>query len=350
MQQPYSSVPNYAIAEREASFSAAARVVRQTGSYPRERASAVMGLTGLVAGALVAGIALTAVISFVSRAAAGVVFLAVCLGIALGLMPVIERRFFAMRCAFTFLATEALLRRSAIPQSGTGEAAKQFLAQRFGDLAGPVYDAHMEVRRRVGQFFRTFDRVSDLLPIDVGPLRSALGWMVDRIAPRIADLALSHAITRNDADYATSADDAVTYVAQNAKALLSTATRAWITERALGWIVGSLTLAVSGGATFAIVGALTTRAAANANVPTEGAQTIGIFAAVFAAVLVGGAFAAVASWFVRLAFIEPVCLTMLLVRYHVTIQGQAVDPSVRAKLHEAPRAMSSANKLASLFE
>ncbi len=350
MNQPTYYVPNYPIAEREATFFAARRLVQQTGTYPRERASAVIGLTGLVGGALVAGIALTAALSFVSRAAAGVVFLAVCLGIALGLMPVIERRFFAMRCAFAFLVTEALLRRSQIPQQNTGEVAKQFLTQRFGDLAGPVYDAHMEVRRRVGMFFRTFDRVSDLLPIDVGPVRSVLGFIVDRIAPHIADLALSFAITRGDADYASAADDAVAYVAQNARAMISTATRAWITERALGWLVGLVTLAVSGGATFAIVASLATSAANSANVPTEGAQTIGLVAAAFAAVLIGGSFAALASWFVRLAFIEPACLTMLIVRFHATIQGQTVDPSVRAKLHESPRAMGAANRLASLFE
>ncbi len=350
MVQPAYYVPSYALAEREASFSSASRIVKRTGSYPRERASAVIGLTGLVAGALVAGIALTAALSFVSRPVAGIVFLAVCLGIALGLMPLVERRFFSMRCAFAFLVTEALLQRSAIPQSGTADAAKQFLSQRFGDLAGPVYEAHMDVRRRVSRFFRTFDRVSDILPIDVGPVRSLLGWLVDRVAPHIADLALSFAVTRGDGDYATAADDAVTYVAQNAKALLGTATRAWLTERALGWTVGSLALALSGGATFAVVQSLATRAASGGSIPAEGAQTIGIFAALFAAVLVGGAFAALASWFVRLAFIEPVCLTMLMIRFHATIQGQQVDQALRAKLNDAHRAMGTTSRLAGLFD
>lgn len=59
---------------------------------------------------------------------------------------------------------------------------------------------------------------------------------------------------------------------------------------------------------------------------------------------------ALASWFVRLAFIEPVCLTMLIVRFHTTSQGQAIDASVRAALDAAPRAVSSTRRLASPFE
>lgn len=349
MNQASFHVPSYPLAEREATFSAAVRVVRRTGSYPRDRALAVLGHTGLVAGALVAGIALTAGLSLVSRAAAGVVFLLVCLGLALGLMPLIERRFFAMRCALAFLVTEVLLQRGAVPASGTTDAATGFLAQRFGELAGPVYDAHIDVRRRAQRLLRTVDGLGDLLPIDVGPLRSLAGWLVDRVAPRVADLALSHAVARGG-DYATAADDAVTYVAQNARPLLGTATRAWLIERALGWLAGAVALVVAGGATFAAVGALTARAAAGAEVPAEGAQALGIVAALFAATLVGGAFSALASWFVRLAFIEPVCLAMLLIRFHATIQGQPVDAALRARLDDAHHAMGATNHLADLLE
>lgn len=345
------AVPRLPLSETDPSLSAAARLVRQTGSYPRDRAAAVAGQSALLAGSLVGGVVVTALLaSFVHRAAAGVVFLAVCLGVALVLLPSIERRFFAMRCALTFLVTEMLLRRSALPQTGTAEAAQRFLAERFGDLAGPLYDAHMSVRRTVGSFFRTFDRLDDVLPVDFGPARSVLGWLVDRVAPHIADLALSYTVASNRSDYAEAADDAVALVAQNPRALLGTAVRAWAYERALNAVVGGVTLAVFGGATFAAVAAAATSAASSSAVPADGAQAIGLIAATFAALLVGAPVAWLVTWFLRTAFLEPISLTMLLIRFHVTIQGQAVDPTIRARLHQAQRASSGAHGLASLFD
>lgn len=73
----------------------------------------------------------------------------------------------------------------------------------------------------------------------------------------------THVTTRNESNYAASADDAVVYVAQNARAILGTALRAWLVERALGFACGAVALAISGGATFAIVAAVTTRNTAN---------------------------------------------------------------------------------------
>jgi len=296
------AIPHLSLAETDATLSAAARLVRQTGSYPRDRAAAVAGQSALLAGSLIGGVIVTALLAtFVHRAVGGVVFLAVCLGVALALLPSIERRFFAMRCALTFLITEALLRRGAIPQTGTAEAAQRFLADRFGDLAGPLYDAYMNVRRTVGSFFRTFDRLDEVLPIDFGPARSALGWLVDRVAPHIADLALSYTVASNRADYPEAADDAVALVAQNPRALLGTAVRAWLYERIINSIVGA---------------------------PV----------------------AWLVTWFLRTAFLEPISLTMLLIRFHMTIQGQAVDPTIRARLRQAQQASDGAHGLASLFD
>ncbi len=43
-------------------------------------------------------------------------------------------------------------------------------------------------------------------------------------------------------------------------------------------------------------------------------------------------------------------LAMLLIRYHATVQGQTVDPSIRAGLRQAQRASDGARGLASFFE
>ena len=91
------SVPNYRLSEQNATFFAAAGIVRKTGSYPLERAIAVLGQMALLGGTLTIGILLTAVLGmYVHKAAAAIVFLVLVLGIALGLMPLIERRLWAI--------------------------------------------------------------------------------------------------------------------------------------------------------------------------------------------------------------------------------------------------------------
>ena len=274
-------------------FFDAAKLVKRTGSYTRERAVVLVGLSGVLAGALVATILVTGALSFLSKAAAGVVFLVAVLAAVFLLMPYIDRKFFSMRAAFAFLITEVIVRGSG-PQAGSPtERAKAFLTERFGDL-GPVCDAHQDVRRIVTSFFRTFDKIDELLPIDLGPVRRALAFLVDRIAPRVADLAISFAVARGDRDFAEASKDAVALVAQNPKTLLSTAIRAYVTERIIGGTVGFIAMSVSFTAVFLIVNALAGDAAATS--------------------------------------------------------GQRVDPAMRARIASAAGDMNQAGKLAGLFD
>lgn len=330
-------------------FFDAAGVVKKTGSYSRERAVVLLGLSGILVGALVATILVTGALSYVSKAAAGVVFLAACLAAVFLLMPYIDRKFFAMRAAFAFLVTEVIVRGGSNAEGSPSARAQAFLTERFGDL-GPVCDAHQDVRRIVVSFFRTFDKIDQLLPIDLGPVRNALAFLVDRISPRIADLAISLAVARGDRDFGEASKDAIAYVAQNPKPLLGTAIRAYITERFLGGTIGFVTMSISFAAVFAAVNAAAGSAAASSGMPSEGATTVGLFAAIFSALLVGVPIGALVSWFVRTAWLEPIALTMLVVRFHSTIAGQPVDPAMRARIATAAGDMKQVGKLAGLFD
>lgn len=341
-------VPNTALTERDDGFLAALRVVRGLGSYPRERAGAVFAEGLLLGGVLFGGVVLTAILAkFVSAAVGGLVFLATALIIAFVVIPRTERRLFRMRAAFAYLVTRRLVSGEAAPASDASAAAERFLAERFGDV-GPIVDAHDEVVRMTRSFFRTFDRLDDLLPIDLGFVRTVLGYLVDRVAPYVADLALSFAIVRGDRDYATAAKDAVVYVAQNPKALLGAGVRADLTVRFLGGVVGAVFFVLGFVAASLAVGALA-RAAAG-DLPAEGATTVSIFAGVFAGFLLGAPLAMLASWFVRTTWLEPAGLTMLIIRFHTTIRGQALDPSIRARLDRANGDLGQARGLMNLLD
>jgi hypothetical protein len=349
MSNPSAAIPNYPLSEREATFFAAAGVVRKTGSYPMERALAVAGHAGMFAGALIVGIGLTVGASYIHKVAAGIVFLALCLGLVFGLLPYVEKRFWAMRAAFAYLVTEMLVRGKPSPTTNASGMAQDFLTQQFGDL-GPIAEAHNQVQRIVSSFFKTFDKLDAMLPIDLGPVRKAMAWVTDKISPRIADLALSFAIARGDRDFTEASKDAVAYVAQNPKPIIGTAIRAYITEKVIGGTIGFIFMSIGFAAVFAIVNSMAGDAAATSGMPTEGAQTVGIFAAGFSALLVGIPVGALASWFIRTAFIEPIALTMLIIRFHATIQGQAVDPAMRARIQSASGELREARGVMSFLD
>ncbi len=335
----------------DAGFLASRRIVKQTGTYPRERAIAVAGLAGAIGGALFLVIVITGVLAtLVSTAAAGVVFLVAVIALAFVGMPYVERRFFAMRCAFAFLATEVLMGRGAnVPTSNTSSAATAFLEQHYGDLKA-IYETHRGVQNLVRSFFRTFDRLDSILPIDLKPVRDAVNWIVQRVSPRVADLAISHAFARGQRDFAEAGKDTVALIAQNPKPLLGMAVRAHLTERVLGGVIGGLTFVVSFASVFFLAGAIATSAASGTDVPTEGAQALGAFTAVFAAFFVGAPIAWLVSWFVRTAWLEPVTLTMILVRFNAVTHGQAVDPAMRARLDAAGGDLRKANRMLGMFD
>lgn len=332
----------------DAGFFASASVVRKTGSYPRQRAVAVAGTAAMLFGALVAAIGLTVGISFASKAASGVVFLVAVLAIAFLLMPYIDKKLFAMRAAYAYIATEVIVRNRAIPDGDTAGMAQGLIEQQLGAL-GPVCDAHNDVQRIVRAFFRGFDKLDQMLPIDLGPVRSALAWVVDRVAPRIADICLSHAFARGERDFTNASKDAVALVAQNPKAIVGIAVRAYVTERTLSGIAGFVFSAVCCAGVFFAVHAATGSAMSDSGLPAEGAEVASIFAAIFSAALVGLPLGALLSWFLRAAFLEPVGLAMILTRFHAVTAGQRVDPAMRARIDQIAGNADTSSGLASFF-
>ena len=84
--------------------------------------------------------------------------------------------------------------------------------------------------------------------------------------------------------------------------------------------------------------------------PDEGAAVMGAFAAAFLGLLVGVPLGMLGSWFLRTAVLEPISLTMLLIRFHTCIQGQPINPSVRARVESAKSDLGEAGGMLSFLE
>ncbi len=337
-QRPSVSIPDL-------SFLGSASVVRKMGTYSRERVMIALKLGGVIGGLLVVGILITALIGmYLSKTVAGVIFVAVCIGLVLGVMPYVEQQLFEMRAAFAYLATEILVKGQEVPQNDTVAFANQKLEEKLGSL-GPVCEVHNQTRSIFWNFFRTFDRFDEVLPIDISYLRSALLWIANRIAPRIADIALSYALVRGEKTLAEDSKDAVALVAQNPKAILSSAVRSYLAERIYGGIFGFIFMAIACVAVFSLTYSASGHMMAGSTLPAEGAKTIGIFAAIFSSLFIGLPIGALASWFLRTAYLEPMGLAMILARFHKTIEGQTANAAMLDQIKNASSNLRNAGGL-----
>src|SRR5262249_48966901 len=129
-----------------------------------------------------------------------------------------------------------------------------------------------------------------------------------------------------------------------------TAIRSYLTEQTVGGVVGFIFMAISGSIVFALVYKTSGHMAAHSGIPTEGVKTIGIFAAIFSSLLVGLPIGALAAWFLRTAYLEPMGLTMLLARFHRTIEGQRPDPAMKTRIENATSNLRKVSKLGGLFD
>jgi len=71
-----------------------------------------------------------------------------------------------------------------------------------------------------------------------------------------------------------------------------------------------------------------------------------VFAGLFGSLIIGLPVGALASWFLRTAYLEPRGLTMLLSRFHATTEGQSADPAMKARIEGAASGMNKVSRFA----
>jgi hypothetical protein len=151
-------------------------------------------------------------------------------------------------------------------------------------------------------FHRTLDWLGELLPI---PGLDGLARLLDivlRAATRYLDKVIfSYALARGDANAWQSSREGLVYYCQNARPILGTAIRIVILERVLTVVLWLVLLAPAGLITAALPGSVR--------------EAGGVVTLVIAALLAGS---------LRAAFIKPLFLIMMMVRFHALIEGQPI--------------------------
>jgi hypothetical protein len=185
---------------------------------------------------------------------------------------------------------------------------RRVVTEHFGQV-NLLFAMNLLVRGVLNAFHRTLDWIAELLPIPgVGAIANLLTAVL-RAATRYMDKAiLSYNLARNASNPWTSARDGIVYYCQNAKPILKTAAWIVVAEFTLSIILWLLLLAPA--------------AAITVMLPPS-VRGLGVFPVIIAVLVALAA---------RAAFVKPLFLIMILVRFHTAIEGQPIRADWVARL------------------
>jgi hypothetical protein len=241
----------------------------------------------------------------------GFVWLLLCLGGAGFFWGTILRYLLHLiACGHVAVLTELITR----GQVGNGSEpmlayGKRVVTERFGQV-NALYALNLMVRGILATFHRTLDWVGEILPIPGLEGLANLVNVILRAATRYLDkVILSYNLARGDQDPWVGAREGMVYYAQNAMPILKTAVWIVILERALTVLLWLLLLAPAATITWML--------------PRAVHEQAGIVTILVAALLAGP---------LRAAFLKPLFLIMMMVRFHALIENQPINQEWDARL------------------
>ena len=188
---------------------------------------------------------------------------------------------------------------------------RRIVTERFAQ-ANVLFGLNALVRGIVESFHRTLDWIADMLPIPGLDSIATLVNIVLKAATRYLDKVIfSYNLARASTDPWTSSREGLVYYAQNARPVLKTALWCVVLERVLTVLLFIVLLIPAGLVTLML--------------PQAMREMGGVMTLLVALLLAGP---------VRAAFIKPLFLIMIMVRFHTSAEGQAIDPAWDARLAE----------------
>jgi hypothetical protein len=179
---------------------------------------------------------------------------------------------------------------------------RRITLERFGEV-NALFGLNALVRGVVQAFHRTLDWIADMIPIPGLESVSSLINIILRAATRYVDkIILSYSLARNDNDTWEEAREGIIYYCQNAKPILKTSIWIVILERGLSALVWIVLMVPAAGITVLLPSALR--------------EAGGLITVIIAAMLAAA---------VRNAFVKPIFLIMMMIRFHTLIEGQPIN-------------------------
>jgi hypothetical protein len=181
---------------------------------------------------------------------------------------------------------------------------RRITLERFGQV-NALFALNALVRGVLEAFHRTLDWVAEMIPIPGLESISSLINLILRAATRYVDkVILSYSLARGDDDTWTEAREGIIYYCQNAKPILKTSIWIVILERCLSVLAWILLMVPAAGLTVLL--------------PSAVRETGGVITVIIAIMLAAA---------VRNAFVKPIFLIMMMIRFHTLIEGQPINAS-----------------------
>jgi hypothetical protein len=215
-----------------------------------------------------------------------------------------------IECGHVAVLTE-LITRGSLRSGGQGMFAygRQIVQAKFGE-ATLLFGLHTLVRGVVGAFNRTLDFIGELLPVPGLDAVMRIINLILRAATRYIDKAIfSYNLARGDENPWRSSRDGLVYYCQNAKEILKTAAWIVVLDRVLTVLAWIVLLAPSAALALAL---------------PESVRNLGTIVYILIAALFASN--------IRAAFIKPLFLIMVIVKFHTMIEGQAINETWDSRL------------------
>jgi hypothetical protein len=220
------------------------------------------------------------------------------------LWKTLVRYFLYMLKAGHIAVLTELITRGQIGEGGEGmfEYGKRIVTERFGQM-NAMFALDLLVHGVVRAFNRTLDWIAGLLPIPgMRDIMGVVNAVVYSAATFIDETILSYSLARGDSDVFRSSRDGLIYYAQNSKEVLKTGIWIVVLDKVstlIAWIV-------------MLVPTLLIGALLPASIKGMGIVFTLVMSALF-------------TWNLRAAFLEPLFLTMIMIKFHVSVHGQAIN-------------------------
>ena len=301
----------YPLAVRDPSLSTAVGLVLRTLPYAVLRFSVLLGVSIAVILWLVVMIGGAAWLGAHIASVFGWVWAIGCLALAGFVWSTLLRYLLhLMDCGHVAVLTE-LITKGQLASAGEGQFAygKRMVLARIGQET-MLYGLNALVRGIVQSLHNTLDWLAESLPI---PGLEGVSRVVDIVlkgATRYLDKVIfSYSLARNDEDVWGASREGLVYYAQNVRPILKTTIWSVVLERVLTVLLFLLLLAPAAAVTLAL--------------PATVREVGGVVTLVVAILLAGP---------LRAAFVKPIFMTMMMVRFHSAIEGQAINPEWDARL------------------
>ena len=234
----------------------------------------------------------------------GLVWLVVCL-VGAGWLWVTILRYVLhlIACGHVAVLTDLIVR----GQVGNGSESmfaygRRIVTDRFGQV-NALFGLNALVRGIVQAFHRTLDWTAELLPIPGLESVASLISVILRAATRYLDKVIfSYNLARGEQDPWAGAREGIVYYCQNAMPILKTSIWIVIQERVLSFFLWLLLLVPAGAITVML--------------PDAVREVGGLITVVIALLLTSA---------LREAFIKPIFLVMIMVRFHALVENQPIN-------------------------